>query len=136
MKSVLKNKRGWGYIDVIVMTLCSTLFLVLALNVFTFLAQRQKLDYFAREMLQIAIMNGTYNDDVIDHRMSDLKKETGLNPVIEFSASKTIGNGKVQYGEIIKVNLTYNTSFQGFGVIDIPLTLTVQKSGVSQKYWK
>ena len=136
MKKLLRNNRGSGYIDVVIMILCSMLVLVLALNTFTFLAQKQSLDYYAREMLTIAVVNGTTANSDIVERQIKLTGETGLNPDIDYSESEASYDGKVQYGDIITVKLTYSTTFKGFGIFDIPISLTVQKSGISQKHWK
>jgi hypothetical protein len=133
---IFKSKRGEGYIDVIVSVLVSMMFLVLTLNVFTFLTVKQDMDYFAKEMIVSATTYGKTTGEVTT-RYSELIAETGLPPTISWQAIYFNASAKtVQYGDTITVTLTYQTYVKGFGVFRIPITLVARYSGLSQKYWK
>ena len=82
IKKILLNRKGEGYIDVVIMVLCSMMVIVLALNVFSFLTLKQDLDYYAKEMVTVAAVNGTMNGTEISNRITELTEETGLNPTI------------------------------------------------------
>ena len=58
LKNYMKNRRGEGYIDTVVEVLVFTMLLVLVLNVFQFLALKQNMDYFAKELITTAAVSG------------------------------------------------------------------------------
>jgi len=136
IKSILKSKRGDGYIDVVVGVLVSMMLIVLSLNVFSFLTVKQDMDYFAKEMIYSASAYGKTTGEV-NNRNTELVAETGLNPTITWQTTYFNASAKtVQLGNTITVTLTYRTYVKGFGVFKIPITLTAKHSGLSQKYWK
>jgi len=131
------TKRGEMYIDVAVMVLVSMMMIVLALNTFSFFAVKQDLDFYAKEIIKASTVAGKTAGTEIDSRRSELNDETGLNPEVSFSAVYFNDSQRtVQFGDTITVTLTYRTSFHGFGVFSIPVTLTARHSGLSQRYWK
>ena len=135
MMKALKNKRGEGYIGVVISVLVSMMIIVLALNVFSFLTLKQDMDYFAKEMLEAATTNGSTVGNTTN-RYYELAEETGLYPIYSWTANYYDFYGHVQLGNTIKITLTYHSYVKGFGVFKIPITLTVNQSGLSQKYWK
>ena len=136
IRSIIKSKRGEGYVDVVVSVLVSMMMLVLALNVFSFLTIKQDMDYFAKEMIFSSTSYGKTTEEV-NARHSELVDETGLNPSITWQTIYFNVSAKtVQLGNTITVILTYSTYVKGFGVFKIPITLTAKHSGLSQKYWK
>lgn len=135
-KKILKSKSGEGYIDTVVGVLCSMMVIVLALNVFSFLTLKQNMDYFAKELLETAVENGRIGVEV-NARYTELEKETGIHPSAAWDTAYFNSSAKtVQLGDTIKLTLTDETTFKGFGVFSIPITLTATHSGLSQKYWK
>jgi len=136
IKKILLNRKGEGYIDVVIMVLCSMMVIVLALNVFSFLTLKQDLDYYAKEMVTVAAVNGNMNGTEISNRIAELTEETGLNPTITYEGEGYNDPDRVQLGKTISVTLTINTSFKGFGVFNFPLTLNAKCSGLSQVHWK
>jgi hypothetical protein len=136
IKSLIKSKRGDGYIDVVVGVLVSMMLLVLSLNVFSFLTVKQDMDYFAKEMIFSATAYGKTTGEV-NTRNNELVAETGLNPTITWQTTYFNASAKtVQLGNTITVTLSYGTYVKGFGVFRIPIMLTAKHSGLSQKYWK
>ncbi len=136
IKSILKSKRGDGYIDVVVGVLVSMMLIVLSLNVFSFLTVKQDMDYFAKEMIYSASAYGKTTGEV-NNRNTELVAETSLNPTITWQTTYFNATAKtVQLGNTITVTLTYSTYVKGFGAFKIPITLTAKHSGLSQKYWK
>lgn len=128
--------RGEGYIDVVVSVLVVMMLLVLTLNIFQFLTLKQDLDYFAKQMIASATVAGKTTAEP-DNRYQELAEQTGLKP--EYSWEAEYYNDvqrTVQYGDPITIKLKYHTKLQGFGVFQIPVTLTVQQSGLSRQYWK
>lgn len=136
IRKIIKSKKGDGYLDVVILVLCSMMMLVLSINVFSFLTMKQDLDYYAKEMLTIATLKGRTQCSAIVERQITLTEETGLAPTIAYETTSFDNTDKVQKGEIIQVTLTIETSFKGFGVLNFPLTLISKYSGDSQVYWK
>jgi len=131
-----KSKRGEGYIDVVISVFVLMMVIVLALNVFSFLAIKQDMDYFAKEMIFTATSFGRTTVEA-NARYAELEAETGISPVVSWQANYHAASARtVQYGDTITVTLTYQKTLKGFGAIPIPITLMAKHSGLSQRYWK
>jgi hypothetical protein len=130
------NKRGDGYIDVVISILVAMMMIVLILNIFSFMTLKQDMDYFAKEMINCASANGTTSGKV-SARYYELMTETGIAPSVTWSTTYfNASQQTVQLGDTIQLTLTLQSSVRGFGRINIPVTLTAKHSGISQKYWK
>lgn len=135
MIKVLRSKKAEGYIDVAVSLIVILMVVVIALNVFSFLTLKMDMDYFAREMVDVATANGTTSCTDISDRYRQLAHEVGFSPSCSWDAVYISGT-KVQYGEPIAVTITYQSELAGLGAANIPITLTAKYSGLSQRYWK
>ena len=134
--SLIMNKRGDGYIDVVISILAAMMMIVLILNIFSFMTLKQDMDYFAKEMINCASANGTTSGKV-SARYYELMTETGIAPSVTWSTTYfNASQQTVQLGDTIQLTLTLQSSVRGFGRINIPVTLTAKHSGISQKYWK
>lgn len=133
----LWNNRAEGYIDTVVCVMAAMIVLVLALNTFSFLTLKQDLDYFAKEIIDTATIYGRTSNEVV-HRYQELCFEVGFHPEINFSGTQyyNAASETVQLGDTIVVEIRLRTTFKGFGMFQIPMTLYARHSGVSQKYWK
>jgi hypothetical protein len=136
-KSVLVSKRGNSYIDVVVMVLATMMVLAIAINVFGLFMQKQKLDYFAKELLNTVGTYGRISTEV-DNRYNELASQTGLSPTVAWTASYYDNASKeVQLGDTITLALTLTANFKGTGeFLPIPVTLISGGSTLSQRYWK
>ncbi len=136
-RNILKSRRAESYIDVVVGIFAALMVVVTALNVFSLLKDKQDLDYYAKEMIEVCCSYGKTCDEVQD-RDEALQAELGFNPELSFAGTEyfNTNNRTVQYGETIVVTLTYRTYLKGFGAIRIPVTLTARHSGLSRQYWK
>jgi|NGEPerStandDraft_9_1074522.scaffolds.fasta_scaffold03304_3 hypothetical protein len=136
-KKILKSQSGEGYIDVVIMVLASMMMLVISINIFSLIADKQKLDYFSKELLSTAATYGRISSEVSD-RYNELQIQTGLSPATVWSAVYfDTSDKKVQLADTITVKLTLTTDFQGTGeLLSIPLKLTAGGSTLSERYWK
>lgn len=134
---LLKSKKAESYIDVVVMVICSTMVIIIAINCFALFTKKQNLDYFAKELLNSATVSGRISTEV-DARFQELTSQTGLSPTVTWTASYFDPSQKtIQLAESISVTITYQTSFQGTGEMNIiPVTLTSTYSALSERYWK
>ena len=131
VKDILRNCKGEGYIDVVVLVLCAVFVLALSMRVLPVFIQKQQLDTFATELVREAEISGWVGSET-SRRAAVLTEKTGLSPVIVWSES-----GRLQLNEEVTVTLTHQTNiglFSGFG--SFPITLRAQASGKSEVYWK
>ena len=131
------NRRGEGYVDLVVCVLVLTMVMILVLNIFSFLTLKQDLDYFAKQMVETACAEGAFGE-AVEERYEELAEETGLRPEWSFDGSdifQAVGR-TVQYGETVSVTLTIRSEVRGLGFFSIPVTLTARASGLSRRYWK
>ena len=136
MKRTILDRRGQGYIDVVVSVLVIVFLLILAMSVWSMVTLKQDVRYFCNELLEIATATGQIGDDV-EARYHTLCDESGLAPTVEFSATYfDASSKKVQYGKIIQCTVTCQMTLPGFSDFRLPIRVTVTESGLSRHYWK
>ncbi len=127
----LKNNRGEGYIDVVVLVLCAMLVIALAVKVFPAYIAKQKVDTFATELMREAEITGRVGTET-SRREQMLIEKTGIDPDVDWSRT-----GKVQLNEEITVVVTYQMDIGLFGEFgSFPVTLRGEAMGKSEVYWK
>lgn len=135
IKKLLHSKRGDGYVDVCVGVVAFVMVLVIALNIFEFVALRVEMDQIADELIEAATFAGEFNEDFFntDNAMLDDYYYYDL----DWGADKYFNTTyeRVQLGDRMWVKISVDTYIKGLG-IKIPITLNVKKSGLSEKYWK
>lgn len=136
LKKVLKNRNGEGYVDMCVGVIVFVMIIVIAINIFSFITLRIEMDRIADELLEAATYNGCFsgefyrrdNDFTMDYFYYD----------INYGADEYFNSAykRVQLGHVMWVEISVTTDIKGLGVFKIPVTLTVKRSGLSQRYWK
>lgn len=131
MKIVLKNNRGEGYIDVVVLVLCAMLVIAISVKVLPAYIIKQQVDTFASELVREAEISGRVGVETSE-REEILREKTGITPTVIWSKT-----GQIQLNEEISVTVTYEINiglFGGFG--SFPITLRADASGKGEVYWK
>lgn len=134
MKKKLKNlfnKSGEGYIDTVVLVLCTMLVIALAVRVYPIYVVKLQLDNFADELIREAEIAGRVGSETSD-REHVLNEKTGLYPSVSWSKT-----GNIQLNEEVTVTLTLERNiglFGGFG--SFPVQLKARASGKSEVYYK
>ena len=95
-----KDRRGEGYVDMIVLVLCAVLVLALAVRVLPVYIAKQRLDTFATELVREAEITGNVGSET-ERRAAVLREKTGIDPEITWSTE-----GKIQLNEEVTVTLT------------------------------
>lgn len=127
----LKNNRGEGYIDVVVLVLCSMLVIAVAVKVFPAYIIKQQVDTFATELVREAEIAGRVGPET-SQREQILREKIGISPKVEWSQT-----GKIQLNEEIWVNVTYDINIGNFGGLgSFPITLKAEAAGKGEVYWK
>ena len=131
MLKALKNNRGEGYIDVVVLILCAMLVIALAVKVFPAYIAKQRVDTFATELVREAEMAGQVGSET-SRRQQLLVAQTGISPEVSWSRT-----GKIQLNEEISVVVIYRMDIGLFGEFgSFPVTLRGEAMGKSEVYWK
>jgi hypothetical protein len=136
MLKKLKNKRGEGYIDMCVGVVVFVMVLVIAINIFSFITLRIELDQIADELIETVTYGGCF-DDAYYSRYSELTNQY-FEYDVACGADKYFNTSlrRVQLGDPMWVKVSVDTYIKGLGVFKIPVTVTVKKSGLSERYWK
>ena len=135
MKNIC-NKKGEGYIDIVVAVLVISFLLILLVGVFGLIHQKQTLKQMAEQVVEVAAINGCVDGKSME-LFEDLCEQMGITPEITFEADYyDEDGGKVQLGDIISCTLTVDSSLVDFGGELFPIELTVTANGVSQVYWR
>lgn len=125
-----KDRRGEGYVDMIVLVLCAVLVLALAVRVLPVYIAKQRLDTFATELVREEITGNVGSET--ERRAAVLREKTGIDPEITWSTE-----GKIQLNEEVTVTLTLPKEIGLFGRFgSFPVTLQSQATGKSEVYWK
>ena len=135
MKKIF-NKKGEGYIDICVGVVCFCMLLVVAINLFSFVTLRIELDQIADNVLEAATESGAFSteyNDMVTAMKSDYYTFTATPGADSYFNTSL---KRVQLGEKMWVTVSVTTNVKGLGVVKIPVTITVKKTGLSEKYWK
>lgn len=126
----LKDKRGSGYIDVVVIVLSAILVIALATSVFPVYIAKSQLDSFTQELCREAEICGRIGSETTSREII-LSDRLGIEPNVEWSKS-----GRIQLNEEFMVTATmeYDIGFGAFA--SFPVTLTSKAIGKSEVYYK
>lgn len=136
MRNFLKNRKGEGYIDTCVGVVCFCLLLVLAINLFSFVTMRIELDQIADALLESATESGAFSTEFRDRKTA---LEADYYPFAVATDADRYFNStlnRVQLGERMQVTVSVTTAVRGLGLVEIPVTVSVKKTGLSERYWK
>lgn len=135
MITILKSKRGEGYIDTVVIVIAAMLMIALVVKVFPVFVVKHQLNAFANEICRVAEISGRTGSEV-NVAINNLKESTGLDPSISWSVRYISGTNRVQLGNEITVTLTQEVDIGFFTFGSFSITLTSKATGKSEVYWK
>jgi len=130
LRSKITERRGEGYVDIIVIVLCIMLFVSLAVKVFPVFIAKNQLDTFATELMREAEIAGCVGSDT-SAKANQLKSQIGIDPAISWSRT-----GNIQLNSEVTVTLTLQHDIGFFNFGSFPITLTSKATGKSEVYWK
>ena len=128
MISILRQKRGEGFIDVAVIVICAMLVIALAVRVLPVFIEKNKLDTFAAELIREAEISGRVGAETTN-RANEIRDRLGIDPVITWSRT-----GNIQLNQEVTVTLTIQRNlglFGGFGSLPRPLRIS---GNISPRY--
>ena len=130
MLKLIKDNRGAGYIDAVVIVLSAMIMIALAVSTFPAYMAKSKLDTFAQELCREAEICGRVGNETRSREIV-LKDRLGIEPEITWSRT-----GNIQLNEefTVELALEYNIGFGGIG--SYPVTLVSKATGKSEVYHK
>lgn len=135
IKKIFSSKKGEGYVDICIATVIFVMLTVIALNIFSFITLKNDMDQIADNLIVVATHSGEFGDEFWD--MDSTMIESYFLYEIEYDAeSYTNVDNHVQLGDKMWVEISYETTVKGLGIFEIPVTVKVKRSGISEKYWK
>ena len=136
IKKLMCSRRGEGYIDTAVSVVVFVMILVVAINIFSFITLKQEMDQIAEELIETATYSGSFEGDFWS-RDSELLNQYYYYGIYT-SAEKYYNSAyrRVQLGDTMTVTIDVYTYLKGLGIFKIPVTVSVTRSGISEKYWK
>jgi len=63
IKKLMRSKRGEGYIDTAISVVVFVMILVVAINIFSFIALKQEMDQIAEELIEAATYAGSFEGE-------------------------------------------------------------------------
>lgn len=130
LKEILKDQRGEGYVDVVVILLVALLVIALGMKVFPVFVAKNELNTFANELARVAEIEGRIGS-ATNIKENELEALMGFSPDVSWSTS-----GRVQLNDEFTVTVTREVDIGFFELGSFPITLTAKASGRSEVYWK
>lgn len=136
MLKAIRNKKAEGYIDTCVGVVVFVMVLVIAINIFSFITLKVEMDQIAKELIEAATYSGSF-DTQFDQCCADMQDDY-FDFDVDYDADSYFNSTyeRVQLGERMWVTVSVRTYVRGLGVFKIPVTVSVTRSGLSEKYWK
>ncbi|MBQ9483148.1 MAG: DUF4320 family protein [Ruminiclostridium sp.] len=136
IRNISRCRRGEGYVNVCIGVIAFVIVIVIAINIFSFITLRSDMEIVADELLETATYTGCFGADY------DSIKNTLKGDYFDFDTAEgaesffNAAYKRVQLGDTMCVEVRVTTYLRGVGAFKIPVTLTVKRSGISEKYWK
>lgn len=136
IRNISRCRRGEGYVDVCIGVIAFVIVIVIAINIFSFITLRSDMELVADELLETVTYTGCFGADY-DSMKNTLKGDYFDFDTVEGAESFfNAAYKRVQLGDTMWVEVRVTTYLRGVGAFKIPVTLTVKRSGISEKYWK
>ena len=134
-KKIFSSKKGEGYVDICIATVIFVMLTVIALNIFSFITLKAEMDEITDNLIVTATHTGRFGDEFSD--MDSVLLDNYFYYDLDYGADEYFtSDDKVQLGDKMWVEISVDTTVKGLGVFEIPVTLKVKRSGISEVYWK
>jgi len=132
----MKNKRGESYIDTCISTVIIIGIITVAINLFEFVKLKVELDQIADDLITTAIYSGCFNEEF--QNCNTAMQNDYFTYILDYGADEYFNSVKksVQLGDRMWVRVSEETEIKGMGAFKIPVTISVKRSGISERYWK
>ena len=136
IKKVLSSRKGEGYIDMCVGVVVFVMILVIAINIFSFITLKVEMDQIAEDLIEAATYSGEFDTDFWSADEYNLENYYYYD--IDYGTDEYFNSTyqRVQLGTRMWVTISKDTYIKGLGIFKIPVTVSVTRSGLSERYWK
>ena len=132
LKKILREQKGDGYVDIVVLVLIAMMVIALGIKVFPAFIAKDRLNTFANQVLREAQIQGLIE---IDYR--NISESIDINIYSVTWDANTMEGKKVQLDEKITVTCTTKVEIGLFGEFgSFPISLKSKATGKSEVYWK
>lgn len=132
LKKLLREQKGDGYVDIVVLVLIAMMVIALGIKVFPAFMAKDRLNTFANQILREAQIQGMIE---IDYRSISESIDINIDSVTW--DANTMEGKKVQLDEKITVTCTTKVEIGLFGEFgSFPISLKSKATGKSEVYWK
>ena len=132
----IKNKKGDGYVEVCISALVLITLAVILLNIFELIMLRISLGQTADDLITAACYSGGFTDEFWEcdatHCDEYLYYDIDYGTDEFFDAT----DETVQLGDSMWVEVSAGMDVKGAGAFKIPITVTVKRFGISERYSK
>jgi len=132
---LLKEKKGEGYVDTVVIVLAAMLVIAFAVKLFPVFVAKNQLNTYATEIMRTAEITGRVGTEV-SVKAESLNEQTGISPKITWQADYISGTNKVQLNDEMTVNVSRTVDIGFFSFGSFPIELNSKATGRSEVYWK
>lgn len=132
LKKLLREQKGDGYVDIVVLVLIAMMVIALGIKVFPAFMAKDRLNTFSNQVLREAQIQGLIE---IDYRSISASIDINIDSVTW--DANTMEGKKVQLDEKITVTCTTKVEIGLFGEFgSFPISLKSKATGKSEVYWK
>lgn len=132
---LLKEKKGEGYVDTVVIVLAAMLVIAFAVKLFPVFVAKNQLNTYATEIMRTAEVTGRVGTEV-SVKAESLNEQTGISPKITWQTDYISGTNKVQLNDEMTVNVSRTVDIGFFSFGSFPIELNSKATGRSEVYWK
>lgn len=132
---LLKENKGEGYVDTVVIVLAAMLVIAFAVKLFPVFVAKNQLNTYATEIMRTAEITGRVGTE-ISVKAESLNEQTGISPKITWQADYISGTNKVQLNDEMTVNVSRTVDIGFFSFGSFPIELNSKATGRSEVYWK
>ena len=132
---LLKEKKGEGYVDTVVIVLAAMLVIAFAVKLFPVFVAKNQLNTYATEIMWTAEVTGRVGTEV-SVKAESLNEQTGISPKITWQTDYISGTNKVQLNDEMTVNVSRTVDIGFFSFGSFPIELNSKATGRSEVYWK
>lgn len=136
MFNELKTKKGEGYVEVCISALILITLAVIILNLFELVMLRVSLGQTADDLITVACYSGGFGEEFWE--CDSAHTDEYMYYDIDYGADSyfDVAEETVQLGNSMWVEVSAGIEVKGAGAFKIPITVSVKRFGISERYFK
>ena len=136
MKKIFNSKKGEGYVEVCISALILITLAVIILNLFELIMLRVSLGQTADDLITVACYSGGFTDEFWECNATHIDEYMYYG--IDCGADRYFdpADETVQLGDSMWIEVSAGIDVKGVGAFKIPLTVSLKRFGISERYLK